>query len=90
MEPILEQYRPVILASLKFSKFTLGTVAPQFTGPFDPIALDFWQSASPMVQLVLLSSECAYLDVFVIYQQSKTCLLLFDFPFFISLAGFGL
>ncbi|KAL2489552.1 Synaptotagmin-5 [Forsythia ovata] len=32
VEPILEQYRPVILASLKFSKLTLGTVAPQFTG----------------------------------------------------------
>ncbi|KAK6945161.1 C2 domain [Dillenia turbinata] len=32
VEPILEQYRPSILASLKFSKFTLGTVAPQFTG----------------------------------------------------------
>eukprot|EP00252_Welwitschia_mirabilis_P012837 TRINITY_DN28377_c0_g1_i2.p1 TRINITY_DN28377_c0_g1~~TRINITY_DN28377_c0_g1_i2.p1 ORF type:complete len:312 (+),score=49.48 TRINITY_DN28377_c0_g1_i2:258-1193(+) len=32
MEPILEQYRPVILSSLKFSKLTLGTVAPQFTG----------------------------------------------------------
>lgn len=32
VEPILEQYRPAILASMKFSKFTLGTVAPQFTG----------------------------------------------------------
>ncbi|KAK3211879.1 hypothetical protein Dsin_016585 [Dipteronia sinensis] len=32
VEPILEQYRPGILQSLKFSKFTLGTVAPQFTG----------------------------------------------------------
>ncbi|XP_022728622.1 synaptotagmin-5-like isoform X1 [Durio zibethinus] len=32
VEPVLEQYRPIILASLKFSKFTLGTVAPQFTG----------------------------------------------------------
>ncbi|CAA3028543.1 synaptotagmin-5-like [Olea europaea subsp. europaea] len=32
VEPILEQYRPVILAALKFSKLTLGTVAPQFTG----------------------------------------------------------
>nr|KYP57319.1 Extended synaptotagmin-3 [Cajanus cajan] len=32
VEPILEEYRPVILAALKFSKFTLGTVAPQFTG----------------------------------------------------------
>ncbi|KAJ3677246.1 hypothetical protein LUZ60_002970 [Juncus effusus] len=32
VEPTLEQYRPVILASLKFSKLTLGTVAPQFTG----------------------------------------------------------
>ncbi|XP_061350729.1 synaptotagmin-5-like isoform X1 [Gastrolobium bilobum] len=31
-EPILEEYRPMVLASLKFSKFTLGTVAPQFTG----------------------------------------------------------
>ncbi|KZV41374.1 synaptotagmin-5-like [Dorcoceras hygrometricum] len=32
VEPMLEQYRPSILASLKFSKLTLGTVAPQFTG----------------------------------------------------------
>ncbi|XP_074351091.1 synaptotagmin-5-like [Apium graveolens] len=32
VEPILEQYRPIILSSLKFSKLTLGTVAPQFTG----------------------------------------------------------
>ncbi|KAF8400599.1 hypothetical protein HHK36_013898 [Tetracentron sinense] len=32
VEPTLEQYTPVILSSLKFSKFTLGTVAPQFTG----------------------------------------------------------
>lgn len=35
MEPILEQYRPVILASMKFRKLTLGTVAPQFTGQCD-------------------------------------------------------
>ncbi|XP_062148392.1 synaptotagmin-5-like [Alnus glutinosa] len=32
VEPVLEQYRPMILSALKFSKFTLGTVAPQFTG----------------------------------------------------------
>lgn len=32
MEPILEQYRPIVLSSLTFSKLTLGTVAPQFTG----------------------------------------------------------
>ncbi|CAH9084125.1 unnamed protein product [Cuscuta epithymum] len=32
VEPILEQYRPSILAAMKFSKLTLGTVAPQFTG----------------------------------------------------------
>ncbi|PKI47107.1 hypothetical protein CRG98_032520 [Punica granatum] len=32
VEPILEQYRPAILQSLTFSKLTLGTVAPQFTG----------------------------------------------------------
>ncbi|KAG1327895.1 Synaptotagmin-5 [Cocos nucifera] len=32
VEPILEQYRPAILDSLKFSKLTLGTVAPQLTG----------------------------------------------------------
>ncbi|KAH9299568.1 hypothetical protein KI387_031250, partial [Taxus chinensis] len=31
IEPIIEQYKPYILASLKFSTFTLGTVAPQFT-----------------------------------------------------------
>ncbi|KAH6790791.1 Calcium-dependent lipid-binding family protein [Perilla frutescens var. frutescens] len=32
VEPVLEQYRSAILVSLKFSKLTLGTVAPQFTG----------------------------------------------------------
>ncbi|KAK7410252.1 hypothetical protein VNO78_00884 [Psophocarpus tetragonolobus] len=32
VEPILEQYKPVILSSLTFSKLTLGTVAPQFIG----------------------------------------------------------
>ncbi|KAJ9551035.1 hypothetical protein OSB04_015080 [Centaurea solstitialis] len=32
LEPTLEQYRPVVLSSLTFSKLTLGTVAPQFTG----------------------------------------------------------
>ncbi|KAI4337298.1 hypothetical protein L6164_015731 [Bauhinia variegata] len=32
VEPILEQYRPIILSALTFSKLTLGTVAPQFTG----------------------------------------------------------
>ncbi|KAL7590015.1 hypothetical protein Lser_V15G37955 [Lactuca serriola] len=32
VEPILEQYRPIVLSSLTFSKLTLGTVAPQFTG----------------------------------------------------------
>ncbi|RID40316.1 hypothetical protein BRARA_J00373 [Brassica rapa] len=32
VEPVLEQYRPAIVASLTFSKLTLGTVAPQFTG----------------------------------------------------------
>lgn len=32
VEPILEQYTPTILDSLTFSKLTLGTVAPQFTG----------------------------------------------------------
>ncbi|KAK1300105.1 Synaptotagmin-5 [Acorus calamus] len=32
VEPVLEQYRSPIISSLKFSKLTLGTVAPQFTG----------------------------------------------------------
>lgn len=32
VEPILEQYKAGVLASLKLSKLTLGTVAPQFTG----------------------------------------------------------
>lgn len=32
VEPVLEKYRSTILSSLKFSKLTLGTVAPQFTG----------------------------------------------------------
>ena len=32
VEPILESYRPAVFASLKFQKFSLGTVAPQFGG----------------------------------------------------------
>ncbi|PRQ26708.1 putative C2 domain, synaptotagmin-like mitochondrial-lipid-binding domain-containing protein [Rosa chinensis] len=32
VEPILKQYTPAVLDSLKFSTLTLGTVAPQFTG----------------------------------------------------------
>ncbi|EFJ23674.1 plant synaptotagmin [Selaginella moellendorffii] len=32
VEPILEQYKPPVISSLKFQKFTLGTVAPQFVG----------------------------------------------------------
>ena len=32
LEPVLEQYKSLLLDSLKFSKLTLGTVAPQFTG----------------------------------------------------------
>ncbi|PWA87882.1 C2 domain, Synaptotagmin-like mitochondrial-lipid-binding domain protein [Artemisia annua] len=32
VEPVLEQYRPIVLSSLTFSRLTLGTVAPQFTG----------------------------------------------------------
>ena len=32
MEPVLEQFRPAILSSLTFSKLTLGTVSPNFTG----------------------------------------------------------
>lgn len=34
LEPVLEQYKSLLLDSLKFSKLTLGTVAPQFTGLF--------------------------------------------------------
>ncbi|GJW07723.1 abscisic acid receptor PYL9 [Tanacetum coccineum] len=30
VKPVLDQYRPIVLSSLKFSKLTLGTVAPQF------------------------------------------------------------
>ncbi|KAM7459518.1 hypothetical protein LguiA_036512 [Lonicera macranthoides] len=32
LEPTLEQYRPAVASSIMFSKLTLGTVAPQFTG----------------------------------------------------------
>ncbi|GMG98985.1 hypothetical protein Nepgr_000825 [Nepenthes gracilis] len=32
VEPKLEQYTPAVLASIKFSKLTLGTVPPRFTG----------------------------------------------------------
>jgi hypothetical protein len=39
VEPVLEQYTPIILSSIKLSKFTLGTVAPQFTGEFVSICL---------------------------------------------------
>ncbi|MQM02805.1 hypothetical protein Taro_035584 [Colocasia esculenta] len=39
VEPVLEQYKSVFLDSLKFSKLTLGTIAPQFTGWFQSIGL---------------------------------------------------
>jgi hypothetical protein len=39
VEPVLEQYRPVVFAALTFSKLTLGTVAPQFTGRYFQIIL---------------------------------------------------
>ncbi|KAJ7535360.1 hypothetical protein O6H91_12G029800 [Diphasiastrum complanatum] len=32
VEPILEQYRPSIVSSLKLKKFTMGTIAPQLVG----------------------------------------------------------
>lgn len=32
VEPILEEYRPSGITSLKFSKFSLGTVAPKIEG----------------------------------------------------------
>lgn len=32
LEPILESYKPTAFSSLKLKKFTLGTIAPQFTG----------------------------------------------------------
>ncbi|GJS14019.1 synaptotagmin-5-like protein isoform X3 [Tanacetum coccineum] len=32
VEPVLDQYRPIVLSSLTFSNLTLDTVAPQFTG----------------------------------------------------------
>lgn len=32
VEPLLEEYRPPGITSLKFSKFSLGTVAPKIEG----------------------------------------------------------
>lgn len=32
VEPLLEEYRPAGISSLKFSKFSLGTVAPKIEG----------------------------------------------------------
>ena len=65
MEPVLEQYRPVILSSLKFSKFTLGTVAPQFTGDFVIWVRFIWSVW--VNNSVLLSTNCmaVYLAIFV-------------------------
>ncbi|XP_022728623.1 synaptotagmin-5-like isoform X2 [Durio zibethinus] len=52
VEPVLEQYRPIILASLKFSKFTLGTVAPQFTDEADSVTMEMemqWDANSSII-----------------------------------------
>ncbi|GJX78359.1 hypothetical protein Tco_0325170 [Tanacetum coccineum] len=38
VEPVLEQYTPIVLYSLTFSKLTLGTVAPQFTDDLEYLA----------------------------------------------------
>ncbi|KAF3325882.1 synaptotagmin-5-like protein [Carex littledalei] len=32
LDPVFEQYKSLVLDSIRFSKLTLGTVAPQFTG----------------------------------------------------------
>jgi hypothetical protein len=41
-EPAFEQYRSVDLAPLRFSKLTLGTVTPQFTGMLSYRTLEFF------------------------------------------------
>ncbi|EPS66916.1 hypothetical protein M569_07856 [Genlisea aurea] len=51
VEPILEQYRPAILASLKFSTLTLGTVAPHFTG-YDCVVIMVWHRIMTGVSVV--------------------------------------
>ncbi|CAI0389047.1 unnamed protein product [Linum tenue] len=51
VEPTLEQYRPIILSSLKFSKFTLGTVAPQFTGCGVTMELEMNWDGNPNIVL---------------------------------------
>ncbi|CAI0415188.1 unnamed protein product [Linum tenue] len=51
VEPILEEYRPAILSSLKFSKLTLGTVAPQFTGSGVTMELEMQWDGNPNIVL---------------------------------------
>ncbi|KAF5952380.1 hypothetical protein HYC85_010324, partial [Camellia sinensis] len=53
-EPILEQYRSVILSSLKFSKLTVGTVVAQFTRNHDGIENAMgWKVSYLMLKLEL-------------------------------------
>jgi hypothetical protein len=65
VEPVLEQYRPIILASLKFSKLTLGTVAPQFTGRFlqsSNSSIDFHKVAQAFSITVILVFDLLLYD----------------------------
>lgn len=36
VEPLLEEYRPAAITSLKFSKLSLGNVAPKIEGMLHP------------------------------------------------------
>uniref|UniRef100_A0A6N2K1H1 C2 domain-containing protein n=1 Tax=Salix viminalis TaxID=40686 RepID=A0A6N2K1H1_SALVM len=63
VEPILEQYTPAIFSSMKFSKLTLGTVAPQFTGVCiveeesgDKVSPWNWRCSGMAIQILFLIS----------------------------------
>ncbi|CAI0389055.1 unnamed protein product [Linum tenue] len=59
VEPTLELHRPaMVLSSLKFSIFTLGTVAPQFTGWFLLLLL------LAMIQYILIVKDIGFTGVF--------------------------
>ncbi|KAM3342409.1 hypothetical protein P3S68_027375 [Capsicum galapagoense] len=51
VEPILEQYRPVIFASLKFSKFTLGIFIIEYGSEGISMELEMQWDGNPSIIL---------------------------------------
>ncbi|XWS17094.1 hypothetical protein CRYUN_Cryun33cG0038400 [Craigia yunnanensis] len=87
VEPVLEQYRLIILSSLKFSKFTLGTVAPQFTGV--SIVEDGADSVTMEMEMQWDANSSIILDIKTYLGVSLPCRVVKDVLYLLALVLFN-